>query len=194
MQESYLKSGQKEEKIMKLKFRLLFGSLSIIIGVLILYSYSTINKTYKMEEIPKDIESRIYKSAEGKKNVTNITIEEQRRIKNYLVFLYSYDYKNTGRSNNYAIYKEAGRGFKRNSAPLLSFKFKDSKHNTGLQYIMIDEYVFMLGIINDKEPDTYKIESGNTIITDKYEKGKFFIKEYPLGNPNEMKISPIISD
>jgi hypothetical protein len=179
---------------MKHKLRVLLGLLSIIIGISVLVFYNNINKIYKIEEIPKDIQSRIYYSAEGKENVTDINIECQRRIKNYLVFLYSYEYKNTGKSNNYAIYKETDKGFKRHSAPTLSFKYKEVKHNKGLQYIMIDEYVIMAGIIGKDEPDTYKIESGNTIITDKYEKYKYFIREYLLGNPNEMKITPIIGD
>ncbi|QYR19632.1 hypothetical protein KZ483_17210 [Paenibacillus sp. sptzw28] len=74
----------------------------------------------------------------------------------------------------------------------MAFKFKNSKHNKGLQYLMLDGYLIMSGIVNQEDADTFEIASGNSRITVRYDKNKYFINEYVLGNPNEMKITPIV--
>ncbi|OAB38324.1 hypothetical protein [Paenibacillus glacialis] len=111
---------------MPIKPRVIVGSLFIILGIFIAVFYYNINKTYKVEELPNDIISRIYKSAEGKKNVSNIQIQQDKKIGKYLVFLYSYEYKNTGESNSYIVYEEHKNKYKVHFTGKLVFKFKDS--------------------------------------------------------------------
>jgi hypothetical protein len=55
---------------------------------------------------------------------------------------------------------------------------------------MTGGYLIVCGIVNSHDPDSYEIVSGNTRITDRYERDKYFIKEYVLGNPNEFSITP----
>lgn len=176
---------------MPIKSRKIVGTIFIIAGIFIAVFYYNINKTYKVGELPDDIIHRIYDSADGKKNVTNVQIQQNKRIDKYLVFLYSYDYKNMGESNDYIIYEEDKNKYKINAQGKLAFKIKDSKQNKGLQYIMLDGYLIVCGIINQEDADTFEIVSGGTRITDTYERNKYFIKEYVLGNPNQMQIRPI---
>ncbi|WP_040952714.1 hypothetical protein [Gorillibacterium massiliense] len=174
------------------KTKVMIGVLLIISGLCILTIHNTLNKnkTFTLTEIENDIVNRIYQSADGKKNVQNVKIETTKKVGEYIVYLYSYEYKENGVSNNYAIYKEDQGKYKRDTGSILSFKFKNSNHNKGLQYIMKDGYLILVGIINNGDHDTYEIISGDITITDKYERNKYFIKEYELGNPNTMKITP----
>ncbi|WP_159888761.1 hypothetical protein [Paenibacillus puerhi] len=149
---------------MPIKSRIVVGSLLIIAGIFIAVFYYNINKTYKVDELPDDIIRRIYASADGKKNVTNIQIQQNKKVGKYLVFLYSYDYKNMGDSNDYIIYEEHKNKYKVQVAGKLAFKLKDSKHNKGLQYVMLDGYLIMSGIINQEDVDTFEIASGDTRI------------------------------
>ena len=165
------------------------GCLFIIMGISILFIYNNQNQTYTMDEIERDIMDRIYQSANGKNNVKNVEIEVKKEVSEYFIYVYSYEYKDKGESNNFVIYEKKGDKYQIHSDSILSFQFNDRPHNKGLQYIVLDGYVIIVGIVNNESADTYEIVSGRTTITDTYERNKYFIQEYILGNPNEMSIT-----
>lgn len=182
-------------QIIRRNTRLILGCTFIIAALVLLAIVSIGDKTYTAKELPDDIVSRIYNSAGGKKNVTDIKVEESRQIGDYRIFLYSYQYKKTGQSNNCIIYEKDKNRYKLRYDGQLAFKMKDSKkHNQGLGYIVTGGYLIVYGIVNENEPDQYEIVSGNMKITERYETHTYFIREYVLSNPNEVSVTPIVHE
>lgn len=173
--------------------RFMLGCAFIFLAlVLLVIKMNMGERTYALEDIPDDIISRVYASAGGKKNVKDIRIETSKEIGDMLVYVYSYEYKKTGQSNNCVIYMKDKDRYKLLNSGQLGFKMKGSVHNKGLRSTMIRGYLIMGGIVNDNEADQFEITSGNMKITDRYERHQYFIQGYLLGDSNQVTVKPII--
>lgn len=182
----------KLDQIAKSNTRFLLGCLFIFVAlVLLVIKMNMGERTYALEDIPDDIVSRIYESAGGRKNVTDVRIETNKQIGDMLVYLYSYEYKKTGESNHFVIYLKDKDRYKLINSGRLGFKMKDANHNKGLISTLTHGYLIMCGIVNDDEADQYEITSGTMKITDRYEKRQYFIRGYVLGNPLQVTVTPI---
>ncbi|AJS60441.1 hypothetical protein [Paenibacillus sp. IHBB 10380] len=177
---------------MNRKLRTITGAIAILAGVLILIFYRGSSTTYSEQDIPKDIERRILASVDGHTKVSDIVIRDHKIIGKYGVYLYSYRFKDLGEMNGYIIYEAINEEkFTVNSDHLLSFKRDELKLNDGLQYVSLDGYVIICGLIKDEDTNRFTITSGKTEITDTYERNKYFIREYILSNPNEFTIKAL---
>ncbi len=182
----------KLNRITKPDTRFILGCAFIFMAlVLLVIKMNMEERTYALKEIPNDIVSRIYASAGGKKNVKAVRIETSKQIGDMLVYVYSYEYKKTGESNNSIIYVKEKDRYKLLNSGQLSFKMKGSVHNKGLRSTMIRGYLIMSGIVNDHESDQFEISSGNMKITDRYERHQYFIQGYLLGDSNQVTVKPI---
>ncbi len=182
----------KRNRITKLDMRFLLGCAFIFMAlVLLIIKMNVGERTYALEEIPDDVVSRIYESAGGRKNVTDVQIETSKEIGDMLVYLYSYEYKKTGESNNLVIYVKDKDRYRLLNSGQLGFKMNDKSHNKGLRSTMIRGYLIMCGIVNDNEADQFEITSGQMKITDRYEKHKYFIQGYLLGDSDQVTVKAI---
>jgi hypothetical protein len=128
----------KLDQIAKSNTRFLLGCIFIFVAlVLLVIKMNMGERTYALGDIPDDIVSRIYESAGGRKNVTDVRIETNKQVGDMLVYLYSYAYKKTGESNNLIIYVKDKDRYKLLNSGQLSFKMNDKSHNKGLRSTMI---------------------------------------------------------
>ncbi|MGF7049015.1 hypothetical protein J2T13_003523 [Paenibacillus sp. DS2015] len=173
------------------KLRTIIGAIAILVGVLILVFYRG-SSTYSEQDIPSDIERRIIASADGRNEVSDIEIRDHKIVGKYRVYLYSYQYQDSGEANGFIIYEETkSERFTVKDDNQLSSNLKKVKLNKGMQYISMDGYLIFSGIIHDEDTNRFSIMSGTTEITDTYERNKYFIKDYILSNPEEFTIKPL---
>ncbi|MEI7024916.1 hypothetical protein [Paenibacillus sp. y28] len=179
---------------MHAKLRVGVGVILIVTGITLLFTYNAYNRmtrTYTEQELAADATRRIVQNAGGKGHVRDVQLQVQQSIGHNKVLLYSYHFTNAGEASGYVMYEERDGKYKVKLENRLAAAVSDNQTNAGLHYILSDGYWIVCGIVRDGEPDTYEIRSGQTVIQDVFERDQYFIKEYVLGNPAEVKITPL---